>query len=120
LLESSAAGGVGYLLKDRVAQVDEFLDAVVRVAAGGCVIDPEVITQLLARRRDLLALLTPREREVLSLMAEGKANTTIARHLAVSEAAVAKHINSIFAKLELPTSGEDHRRVRAVLAYLGG
>jgi len=120
LLESSAAGGVGYLLKDRVAQVDEFLDAVERVAAGGCVIDPEVVRQLLSRRRDPLARLTPREREVLSLMAEGKANATIARELVVSEAAVAKHINSIFAKLELSASGEGHRRVRAVLAYLGG
>jgi len=118
LLASSADGGVGYLLKDRVGQVCEFVSAVEQVAAGGCAIDPEVVRQLLARKRDPVDLLTPREREVLALMAEGKANATISRQLVVSDAAVAKHINSIFAKLHLETTGEDHRRVRAVLAYL--
>jgi DNA-binding NarL/FixJ family response regulator len=120
LLESSGRGGVGYLLKDRVGRVAEFVDAVERVAAGGCVIDPEVVRQLLHRRRDPLARLTPREREVLALMAEGRANAAIARSLVVSEAAVAKHINAIFGKLDLAASGEDHRRVRAVVAYLRG
>jgi DNA-binding NarL/FixJ family response regulator len=120
LLASSSEGGVGYLLKDRVGQVSEFVGAVEQVAGGGCVIDPEVVRQLLARKRDPVDRLTPREREVLALMAEGKANATISRRLVVSEAAVAKHINSIFAKLHLDTTGEDHRRVRAVLAYLRG
>ncbi|GIH09511.1 DNA-binding response regulator [Rhizocola hellebori] len=118
LLASSAAGGVGYLLKDRIGQVADFVGALEQVAAGGCVIDPEVVTQLLSRRRDPLAQLTPREREVLGHMAGGKANQAIARELVVSEAAVAKHINSIFAKLKLDATGDDHRRVRAVLAYL--
>jgi DNA-binding NarL/FixJ family response regulator len=118
LLASSADGGVGYLLKDRVGQVSEFVTAVEQVAAGGCVIDPEVVRQLLARRRDPLERLTVREREVLALMAEGKANAAIAAALVVSEAAIAKHINSIFAKLGLDASGKDHRRVQAVLTFL--
>jgi DNA-binding NarL/FixJ family response regulator len=111
-------GGVGYLLKDRVGDVEEFIDAVRRVAAGGTVIDPEVVRQLLGRRRDPLERLTPREREVLALMAEGWSNSAIARTLVVTEAAVAKHIGSILSKLDLPPTEDDHRRVRAVLAYL--
>jgi DNA-binding NarL/FixJ family response regulator len=110
--------GVGYLLKDRVGDVEEFVDAVRRVAAGGTVIDPEVVRQLLGRRRDPVERLTPREREVLALMAEGWSNGAIARTLVVTEAAVAKHIGSILAKLDLPPTTDDHRRVRAVLAYL--
>jgi DNA-binding NarL/FixJ family response regulator len=110
--------GVGYLLKDRVGDVEEFVDAVRRVAGGGTVIDPEVVRQLLGRRRDPVERLTPREREVLALMAEGWSNGAIARTLVVTEAAVAKHIGSILAKLDLPPTGDDHRRVRAVLAYL--
>jgi DNA-binding NarL/FixJ family response regulator len=110
--------GVGYLLKDRVGDVEEFVDAVRRVAAGGTVIDPEVVRQLLRRRRDPLERLTPREREVLALMAEGWSNGAIARTLVVTEAAVAKHIGAILAKLDLPPADDDHRRVRAVLAYL--
>jgi DNA-binding NarL/FixJ family response regulator len=118
LLESSPEGGVGYLLKDRVGQVTEFVDAVEQVAAGANVFDPEVIRQLLAQRRDPLARLTAREREVLGLMAQGRANTAIARELVITDAAVHKHIGAIFSKLEIPTTGDDHRRVRAVLAYL--
>jgi DNA-binding NarL/FixJ family response regulator len=110
--------GVGYLLKDRVGDVEEFADAVRRVAAGDTVIDPEVVRQLLSRRRDPIERLTPREREVLALMAEGWSNGAIARTLVVTEAAVAKHIGSILAKLDLPPTDDDHRRVRAVLAYL--
>jgi len=110
--------GVGYLLKDRVGEVEEFVDAVQRVAAGGTVIDPEVVRQLLGRRRDPIDRLTPREREVLALMAEGWSNAAIARTLVVTEAAVAKHIGSILTKLDLPPAEDDHRRVRAVLAYL--
>ncbi|EEP70408.1 two-component system response regulator [Micromonospora sp. ATCC 39149] len=121
LLESSGSGGVGYLLKDRVADVTEFVDAVERVAGGGCVIDPQVVSKLLALRRDPLTRLTPREREVLALMAEGRSNAAISRMLTVTDAAVGKHIAAIFAKLNLPVSSEDdHRRVRAVLAYLQG
>ena len=121
LLESSGSGGVGYLLKDRVADVTEFVDAVERVAGGGCVIDPQVVSKLLALRRDPLTRLTPREREVLALMAEGRSNAAISRLLTVTDAAVGKHIAAIFAKLNLPPSSEDdHRRVRAVLAYLQG
>ncbi|WP_027661470.1 response regulator [Salinispora fenicalii] len=114
--------GVGYLLKDRVAAIGEFLDALDRVAAGGTVLDPEVITQLFARRRrdDPLRALTPREREVLSLMAEGHSNTAIARSLVVTDGAVEKHVRNIFTKLDLPPDIEQHRRVRAVLAYLRG
>jgi DNA-binding NarL/FixJ family response regulator len=100
--------------------VEEFVDAVHRVAAGAMVIDPEVVGQLLGRRRDPLQRLTPREREVLALMAEGRSNAAIARTLVVSEAAVAKHISSILAKLDLPPTEDDHRRVMAVLAFLRG
>ncbi|GAA2604910.1 response regulator transcription factor [Streptomyces axinellae] len=113
------ASGVGYLLKDRVGRVDEFLDALERVAAGGTALDPEVVTELLTRRRgDPLESLTPREREVLQLMAEGRDNTTIAETLVVSERAVSKHIGNVFAKLGLPPTDSGHRRVLAVLAYL--
>jgi DNA-binding NarL/FixJ family response regulator len=118
LLDAGRGAGTGYLLKDRVGDVEEFVDAVRRVAAGATVIDPEVVRQLLRRRRDPLERLTPREREVLALMAEGWSNGAIARTLVVSEAAVAKHIGAILAKLDLPPADDDHRRVRAVLAYL--
>jgi DNA-binding NarL/FixJ family response regulator len=120
LLEGSAAG-VGYLLKDRVAEVAEFADALVRVAGGGTALDPEVVRQLLAVSRQArdLAALTPREREVLSLMAEGRSNTGIAAALVVSGGVVEKHVASIFAKLGLPPAEGDNRRVLAVLRYLG-
>lgn len=113
-------GGVGYLLKERVGKVDRFLDSLRRVAAGGTAMDPEVISQLLVRRKadDPLAALTAREREVLALMAEGHNNATIAERLVVSEGAVHKHIRNIFAKLGLSTEDVGHRRVLAVLAYL--
>ncbi|HEY7015652.1 MAG TPA: response regulator transcription factor [Streptosporangiaceae bacterium] len=114
-----AGGGVGYLLKDRVADLTEFLDALDRVAAGGSALDPEVVAQLLARSRHPLAMLTGREREVLALMAEGRSNAAIAAALVVGEGAVEKHINSIFAKLGLAPTAGDHRRVLAVLRYLG-
>ncbi|MFF2805694.1 LuxR C-terminal-related transcriptional regulator [Streptomyces sp. NPDC058000] len=118
-LLGDGAGGVGYLLKDRVGRVDAFLDALERVAGGGTALDPEVVTELLTRRRDdPLDSLTPREREVLQLMAEGRDNTTIARLLVVSDRAVSKHIGNVFAKLGLPPSDSGHRRVLAVLAYL--
>ncbi|MEV4533310.1 response regulator transcription factor [Asanoa sp. NPDC049518] len=120
LLDSGGGRGVGYLLKHRVGRVEEFMDALVRVAAGGAAVDPEVVAQLLGRRRDPLTRLTPREREVLGLMAEGRSNAAIARALVVSEAAVAKHIANILVKLDLPPAPDDHRRVRAVLAFLGG
>jgi DNA-binding NarL/FixJ family response regulator len=110
--------GVGYLLKDRVSAVTEFVDAVTQVAAGATVVDPEVVRQLLNRRQDPLQRLTPREREVLALMAEGRANAAIARELYVSEAAVNKHVSSILQKLELHLDGQGHRRVLAVLTYL--
>ncbi|MBO3735987.1 response regulator transcription factor [Actinoplanes flavus] len=113
-------GGVGYLLKDRVANVAQFVDAVRRVASGGTVMDPEVVGQLLARHQPPLAALTVREREVLGLMAEGRSNGAIATKLFVGDKAVSKHINSIFTKLGLPPSDDDHRRVLAVLAYLNG
>ena len=117
-----AGGGIGYLLKDRVAAIDEFLDTVRRVAAGGTVLDPEVVGQLLVRRRrdDPLRELTPREWEVLGLMAEGRSNTAIARAMVVSDGAVEKHVRNIFTKLQLPPDEEQHRRVLAVLAYLRG
>jgi DNA-binding NarL/FixJ family response regulator len=113
-------GAVGYLLKDRVAAIAEFLDALDRVAAGGTVLDPEVVAQLLVRRKahDPLQTLTAREREVLTLMAEGRSNTAIARHLVVSEGAVEKHVRNIFTKLDLPVDEDMNRRVLAVLAFL--
>jgi len=115
------AAGVGYLLKDRVADVGEFVEALTRVAAGGTALDPEVVTQLFgaSRRADGLAALTAREREVLTLMAEGRSNGAIAASLVVSERAVEKHVANIFSKLGLPPSDTDHRRVLAVLRYLG-
>ncbi|MET9861314.1 response regulator transcription factor [Streptomyces smyrnaeus] len=113
--------GMGYLLKERVGDVGEFMDAVARVARGITVVDPEVVSQLLARRRGPLERLTPREREVLALMAEGHSNTAIARRLVVTEAAVAKHIAGILLKLDLPADNpEVNRRVVAVLTYLRG
>ncbi|MGW3998487.1 response regulator transcription factor [Amycolatopsis sp. NPDC004772] len=119
-LLSGGAGGVGYLLKERVADVADFLDAVRRVAGGGTAIDPDVIAQLMARgRRNPLDALTARESEVLSLMAQGLSNTAIANSLVVSHGAVEKHIGNIFSKLGLEASAEEHRRVRAVLTYLG-
>jgi len=120
-LLADGAGGVGYLLKDRVAKVEEFLDALDRVARGETVLDPQVVAQLLAaqRRDGPLAALTPRERELLALMAEGHSNTAIARRLVLSASAVEKHIGNIFAKLGLPPDDARHRRVLAVLAYLG-
>ncbi|MBT3075029.1 response regulator transcription factor [Streptomyces bacillaris] len=119
-LLGGGARGVGYLLKDRVGRVDEFLDALGRVADGGTALDPEVVTELMSRRRrdDPLAALTPREREVLHLMAEGHDNATIAKSLVVTERSVHKHIGNVFTKLDLPPSDSGHRRVRAVLAYL--
>ena len=119
-LLASGDGGVGYLLKDRVSDIDEFLDGVERVAAGGSVLDPQVVAQLLARRRtsDPVESLTPREREVLALMAEGRSNASIAAELVVSEGAVEKHTQRIFAKLSLAPDDTQHRRVLAVLAYL--
>jgi DNA-binding NarL/FixJ family response regulator len=119
-LVSESAGGVGYLLKDRVADVDRFIDSVRRVADGGSALDPEVVSQLVgrARRDDPLEELTPREREVLELMAEGRSNNAIAEKMTVTERAVEKHVTSIFGKLGLPPAPEDHRRVLAVLAFL--
>ncbi|GAA0993743.1 response regulator transcription factor [Acrocarpospora macrocephala] len=118
-LLSSTTSGIGYLLKDRVADVPEFLDALRRVAAGGTALDPEVVAQLLLRRHsDPLDRLTRREREVLALIAEGRSNTGIAETLVISESAVGKHINNIFAKLDLPGADKDHRRVLAVLRFL--
>jgi DNA-binding NarL/FixJ family response regulator len=119
-MRSGGAAGVGYLLKDRVANVGEFIDALSRVAAGGTALDPEVVSDLLAASRHggALAALTGREHDVLALMAEGRSNSGIAGHLLVSERAVEKHISNIFTKLGLPPSDADHRRVLAVLAYL--
>ncbi|MGH3467678.1 MAG: LuxR C-terminal-related transcriptional regulator, partial [Thermocrispum sp.] len=118
-LISGGAGGVGYLLKERVADVDEFTDAIRRVARGGTVFDPEVIAQLMARgHKNPLDRLTPRETDVLELMAQGLSNTAIAVKLVVSHGAVEKHIGNIFAKLDLEASADEHRRVRAVLTYL--
>ncbi|MGH3506816.1 MAG: LuxR C-terminal-related transcriptional regulator [Nocardioidaceae bacterium] len=115
----SGEGAIGYLLKERVSDVREFVDAVRRVAAGGTVLDPEVVATLLARKRDEpMRRLTSREREVLGLMAEGRSNSAIAGRLFVTEKAVSKHINNIFAKLELPVDDDDNRRVLAVLAHL--
>ncbi|QEO16305.1 response regulator transcription factor [Agromyces intestinalis] len=117
-LLSSGEGGMGYLLKDRVASLDELQDAVERVSAGGTVLDPQVVRELLGRRGDPLARLTPREREVLQLMAEGRTNTAIAGQLFIGVGAVEKNVTSIFQKLGLEDSGTDHRRVLAVLAWL--
>ncbi|MGX1913963.1 LuxR C-terminal-related transcriptional regulator [Streptomyces phaeochromogenes] len=118
-LLGGGASGVGYLLKDRVGRVDEFLDALERVASGGTALDPEVVSELLVRRRDSpLDSLTPREREVLQLMAEGHGNSAIAEALVVTERSVSKHIGNVFSKLGLPPSDSGHRRVLAVLAYL--
>jgi DNA-binding NarL/FixJ family response regulator len=119
-LVGDSAGGVGYLLKDRVADVERFLDAVRRVAEGGSALDPEVVSQLVgrARRDDPLERVTPRERAVLELMAEGRSNHAIADQLVVTERAVEKHVTSIFGKLNLPPAPEDHRRVLAVLRFL--
>lgn len=111
-------GGVGYLLKDRVASLADLTDALDRIADGGTVLDPEVVAQLIGRRHDPLASLTPREREVLQLMAEGRTNTAIAAQLFIGVGAVEKNVTSIFGKLGLEDSGEDHRRVLAVLAWL--
>jgi DNA-binding NarL/FixJ family response regulator len=120
-LLAGAGGGVGYLLKDRVADVRQFVESLERVAGGGTAMDPEVVAQLLGRRdtRGPLSELTPREREVLALMAEGRSNTGIGVELGISSSAVEKHVKQIFAKLDLPPAGEDHRRVLAVLAHLG-
>jgi DNA-binding NarL/FixJ family response regulator len=119
-LLADGVGAVGYLLKDRVARVEEFLDALDRVAHGATVLDPQVVAQLLAGRRkhNALEALTPRERELLALMAEGHSNTEIARRLVLSASAVEKHIGNVFAKLGLPPDDAQHRRVLAVLAYL--
>ncbi|MBZ4320483.1 LuxR C-terminal-related transcriptional regulator [Streptomyces huiliensis] len=119
-LLAAGAGGVGYLLKDRIGRVDEFLDALERVAAGQAAMDPEVISQLMVRgtREDPLAALSPREREVLALMAEGHGNTAIGERLFIAETSVNKHVGNIFAKLGLPAADGGHRRVRAVLTWL--
>lgn len=119
-LVAGSTRGVGYLLKDRVADVGEFVEALRRVAGGGTALDPEVVAQLLSRasRRDPLERLTPREMDVLRLMAEGRSNTAVAQSLWVTEGAVEKHVSSIFAKLDLPPAERDHRRVLAVLQYL--
>ncbi|HEX5288180.1 MAG TPA: response regulator transcription factor [Streptosporangiaceae bacterium] len=119
-LLSSGEGGLGYLLKDRVSDIPDFIEAVRTVAGGGTAMDPDVVAQLLARhaRDDVLRRLTPREREVLALMAEGRTNAGIAGRLVVTEKAVSKHINNIFTKLDLYPAGDDNRRVLAVLAYL--
>jgi DNA-binding NarL/FixJ family response regulator len=114
------AAGIGYLLKDRVADVSDFVEALERVAAGGTALDPEVVTQLLgaSRRTDSISVLSSREREVLSLMAEGRSNVAIAHELVISEGAVERHVTNIFTKLDLPVSQSDHRRVLAVLRFL--
>jgi DNA-binding NarL/FixJ family response regulator len=119
-LLAESAEGVGYLLKDRVSDVEQFLSAVRRVGEGGSALDPEIVSRLVGRRRqhDPISDLTPREREVLSLMAEGLSNAAIAARLVVTARAVEKHVTSIFAKLRLPASPEQHRRVLAVLAFL--
>jgi DNA-binding NarL/FixJ family response regulator len=120
-LLAGRGGGVGYLLKDRVADVRQFVESLERVAAGGTAMDPEVVAQLLGRRdnRGPLGELTPREREVLAQMAEGRSNTGIAAELGISSSAVEKHVKQVFSKLDLPPSDGDHRRVLAVLTYLG-
>jgi DNA-binding NarL/FixJ family response regulator len=120
LLDSGDGRGVGYLLKDRVADIEEFIAALRRVCSGATVVDPQVISQLLRRRRDPLAALSAREQEVLAFIASGHSNAAIARTLVVSEAAVGKHVGNIFAKLRLPQTDDTNRRVLAVLAYLRG
>ncbi len=120
LLSSGNGAAIGYLLKDRIGDVTDFADAIVTVVGGGTVVDPEVVRQLFARRRDPLRRLTSREREVLQLIAEGRSNAAIAAALYISDAAVAKHVGSILTKLDLPPAESDHRRVLAVLAYLRG
>ena len=117
-LLSSGAGGIGYLLKDRVASLAELEEAIERIASGGTVLDPEVVAQLLGRRHDPLGSLTPREREVLTHMAEGRTNAAIASAMVIGTGAVEKNVTSIFQKLGLDDSGSDHRRVLAVLAWL--
>lgn len=117
-LLADAQGGIGYLLKDRVSDPAQFVDAVNRVAAGGTALDPEVVAQLLGRRTTPLQRLTPRELEVLGEMAQGRSNAAVAAALTITEKAVGKHTNNIFAKLGLPVSEDDNRRVLAVLAYL--
>ncbi len=117
-LLGSGSGGVGYLLKDRLASLAELDDAIGRIAAGGTVLDPEVVAQLIGRRHDPLASLTPREREVLQLMAEGRTNAAVGQALFIGVGAVEKNVTSIFGKLGLEDSGTDHRRVLAVLAWL--
>lgn len=117
-LLSSGSGGIGYLLKDRVASLAELSDAVERIASGGTVLDPEVVAQLIGRRHDPLATLTPREHEVLALMAEGRTNAAIGSALVIGVGAVEKNVTAIFQKLGLDDSGTDHRRVLAVLAWL--
>jgi DNA-binding NarL/FixJ family response regulator len=119
-LLAGSMSGIGYLLKERVVDIDEFTDALARVAGGGTALDPEVVTQLFgaSRHRDRVTGLSPRERDVLELMAQGRTNKAIAANLVVTERAVEKHISSIFAKLNLQPSGEDHRRVLAVVHYL--
>jgi DNA-binding NarL/FixJ family response regulator len=121
-LLAGGASGIGYLLKDRVADVADFVEALVRVASGGTALDPDVVTQLMgaSRRTDTLAALSSRERQVLALMAEGRTNSAIAGALVVSEGAVEKHVANIFSKLDLPATSSDHRRVLAVLRYLEG
>jgi DNA-binding NarL/FixJ family response regulator len=119
-LLAGGGAGVGYLLKERVGDIDDFVDALTRVASGGTALDPQVITQLIGAGRSSLGALTPREHEVLALMAEGRTNTAIAAALVVSDRAVEKHISNIFTKLDLPPSETDHRRVMAVLRYLEG
>ena len=120
LLASGDGRGVGYLLKDRIADLPEFVGALRRVAAGGTVVDPEVVRQLMQHGRDPLRSLSPREREVLALVAEGRSNAAIARILVLSEAAVNKHIGNVLAKLRLPPTDDSNRRVLAVLAHLRG
>jgi DNA-binding NarL/FixJ family response regulator len=117
-LLADGAGAIGYLLKDRVVNGDQFIEAVRRVAAGGTAMDPEVIAKLLTTNAVPFARLTPRERDVLELMAQGRSNAAIATRLFLSESAVGKHTAAIFAKLDLPPSDDDNRRVRAVLTYL--
>jgi len=121
-LVAAGARGIGYLLKERVGEVDEFVDALARIAAGGTVLDPEIVSQLLnaSVRREALATLSRREREVLACMAEGRSNTAIARRLVITDRAVEKHIGNIFTKLDIGQSSDDHRRVLAVLRFLDG